>query len=122
MTKPNAPSAQRKVLEEERARTATEIERLKSLISYSIEVTSEDGDPEIWEREKNLALIHTLQVKVAEIDRALRKLHGGQYGTCERCGKPIDPARLKAMPTATMCLKCKQELERATRMQSQREV
>lgn len=116
------PSAQRKALQEEKERTLTEIERLRGLISYNMEVTSEEGDPDIWEREKNLALINALEAKIGEIDRALRKLDKGEYGICERCGQEIDPARLKAMPTATLCLRCKQELERAARAQAQKEI
>jgi DnaK suppressor protein len=116
------PSRQRQLLSEERERTLTEIERLKSTVSYSIEVVAEEGDPELWEREKTLALIRTLEAKVAEIDRAVRKLDQGRYGTCERCGQPIGIERLEAVPTAAFCVKCKAEMERATRLQAQREM
>jgi DnaK suppressor protein len=37
------------------------------------------------------------------------------YGICERCGKPIDPARLATLPETTLCVKCKNELEKAAR-------
>ena len=115
-------SKQRKALKEDRDRTVTEIERLKSTVSYSMEVVAEEGDPELWEREKTLALIRTLEAKVSEIDRALRKMDQGRYGVCDRCGQAIDPARIEAVPTATLCLRCKQEMERASRLQAQREV
>jgi DnaK suppressor protein len=39
----------------------------------------------------------------------------GNYGICERCGQQIDPARLEALPDTTLCLKCKQEIERLAR-------
>lgn len=42
-----------------------------------------------------------------EIAGALDKLKGGTYGICERCGKPIGLKRLEAMPSATLCIKCK---------------
>ena len=116
------PSRQRQVLKEERDRTVTEIERLKSTVAYSIEVVAEEGDPELWEREKTLALIRTLEAKVIEIDRAVRKLDQGRYGVCERCSEAISPARLEAVPTAMFCVKCKSEMERATRLQARREV
>ena len=115
-------SRQRLVLLEERGRTLTEIERLKSSVAFSIEVVAEEGDPELWEREKTLALIRGLEAKVAEIDRAVRKLDQGRYGVCERCDHAISPARLEAVPTAMFCVKCKQEMERASRLQVQREV
>ena len=27
------------------------------------------------------------------------------YGLCERCGKPIEKARIKALPYAELCIK-----------------
>ena len=30
----------------------------------------------------------------------------GTYGTCERCGGPIDPERLEARPQARTCIGC----------------
>jgi DnaK suppressor protein len=29
----------------------------------------------------------------------------GTYGTCSRCGRPIEKARLKALPYADLCIK-----------------
>ena len=102
----------RKRLQQEREETLTNIARLREGMTYDLETSPEEGDPDIWEREKIASLIRSLENKVAEIDRALRMTERGDYGLCERCGQPIDPARLKVMPTATLCLKCKQELER----------
>lgn len=102
----------RKRLQQEREETLTNIARLQEGMTYDLETSPEEGDPDIWEREKIASLIRSLENKLAEIDRALRMTERGDYGLCERCGQPIDPARLKVMPTATLCLKCKQELER----------
>jgi DnaK suppressor protein len=99
----------------DRKRTLAEIERLREGMTYELETTSEEGEPDIWEREKTLSLVRSMENNLAEIDRALRMTERGDYGTCERCGKPIDPARLKAMPTTTLCLQCKQELEAAAK-------
>jgi RNA polymerase-binding transcription factor DksA len=32
-------------------------------------------------------------------------------GLCERCKKEINPARLEALPQATLCLDCKHKLK-----------
>jgi DnaK suppressor protein len=48
---------------------------------------------------------------VAEIDEALRRIEEGTYGTCERCGKPIDERRLAALPTARYDAACQAEVE-----------
>lgn len=41
-----------------------------------------------------------------KIKNSIIKLNKGTYGKCEKCGKPIEKARLEAMPTATLCLSC----------------
>ena len=108
-------------LEKERQETQENIERLREGLTYDLETSPEEGDPDVWEREKTVSLVRSLENKLAEIERALRMTHRGDYGLCERCGQPIDPARLKVMPTATLCLKCKQELERAAALRASRE-
>jgi DnaK suppressor protein len=49
---------------------------------------------------------------VADIDQALLRIEEGVYGTCGRCGHPIDERRLEAMPTARYDAACQAELER----------
>ena len=46
------------------------------------------------------------------IDKALAKMDDGSYGLCDRCGKPIEKLRLKALPYANLCIKDKQAEER----------
>jgi len=48
---------------------------------------------------------------VADIDQALLRMDEGSYGTCERCGKPIDERRLDAMPTARYDAACQTIIE-----------
>ena len=50
---------------------------------------------------------------IEEIDDALRRIEDGTYGQCERCGKPIDEERLKAMPSARYDAECQAILEAA---------
>ena len=40
------------------------------------------------------------------VQRALERIEQGEYGDCLACGKPIDPRRLDADPTATRCIAC----------------
>lgn len=47
----------------------------------------------------------------AQVQKALAKVHLGTYGKCEKCHGEIDPARLKAFPAATLCLKCAQQAD-----------
>ena len=46
------------------------------------------------------------RLELASIRSALARLDEGTYGTCSKCGKPIDARRLQAMPMATTCLAC----------------
>lgn len=49
-----------------------------------------------------------------DLDRvraALSRVSAGTYGTCSRCGADIAPKRLEAMPTATLCITCKEAEE-----------
>lgn len=43
---------------------------------------------------------------LANTKKALLNLKTGKYGKCENCGKKIEPERLEAMPTATLCISC----------------
>ena len=106
---------ERKRLEKERGQTQTELERLREYLRTEPEPTGDEVDLEVYEREKNLALVRRLEQKLVEINTALHNAKKGTYGICERCGKPIDPARLAALPETTLCVKCKNELEKAAR-------
>lgn len=61
------------------------------------------------ERNKVLAVIERLRDGLHDVQLALEKLDKGTYGICERCGKPIDPERLEALPSARLCVSCKQQ-------------
>ena len=37
---------------------------------------------------------------------------GSGNGVCEGCGEEIDPRRLAAMPHASRCVECQQQLEK----------
>jgi len=91
---------------------ALELERLRSQMQVEIEHDSDEGDPDVYEREKLLAVIRTMEDKIESLDYALKALDSGQYGTCERCGNEIGAERLKAIPGATLCVKCKAETEK----------
>jgi DnaK suppressor protein len=65
-----------------------------------------DGTAIAVERLTQVATHDQMQEKLAESREALRKIDEGTYGSCERCGKPIAPARLEAIPSATTCVEC----------------
>jgi len=67
----------------------------------------EEGAAETMELEKGLTLEKRIKEQLAEVEHALHKFEEGNYGLCEGCGQPIDPARLEALPQAKLCMNCK---------------
>jgi DnaK suppressor protein len=67
----------------------------------------EEEATESLELEKRLALEQRIREQLAEVEHALQKFQEGTYGLCDICGQPIDPARLEALPQASLCLNCK---------------
>jgi RNA polymerase-binding protein DksA len=61
------------------------------------------------ERNKVLAVIERLRENLQDVNIALDKIEKGTYGVCERCGDPISPERLDAIPYARLCMTCKQK-------------
>jgi DnaK suppressor protein len=47
-----------------------------------------------------------------KIDEALRRMEKKEYGFCRECEDPIRFSRLRARPTADLCIVCKEESER----------
>jgi DnaK suppressor protein len=113
----------RKRLEEERDvlnRQAEEIEE-STFRNPQSELTGEasfdeeyaDAGTATFERERDLSLSNNIKDLTEKIEHALERIEHGDYGLCERCGKPIEKARIKALPYATLCIKDKKAEERA---------
>jgi RNA polymerase-binding protein DksA len=58
-----------------------------------------------FERERDLSIENNVRDLLGKIARALARMDDGTYGVCSRCGKPIEKARLKALPYADLCIK-----------------
>ncbi|MBA3530472.1 MAG: TraR/DksA C4-type zinc finger protein [Ardenticatenales bacterium] len=100
---------------EERDHLLQQIERLREDVKVELEFEADEGDPELPEREKNLALLATFEERLEEMELAIEKLKDGDYGICKNCGQPIDPERLLIVPEAQYCVPCKTKLERRGR-------
>lgn len=64
------------------------------------------------DRELGLLLGDREREKLHSIDEALLRIKEGEYGICEECEEEIPLGRLKAMPFARHCVKCKSDLEK----------
>ena len=67
------------------------------------------------DREMSFATRSLLVERANRLAAALERLRSGEYGTCEECGEIIAPARLRAMPEVTTCVRCQDRLERTIR-------
>ena len=105
---------QKEALEDEQKRLNEELQAAEDNASTAEE--RREGSPfgkreeeatETLELEKRLALENRIRQELASVEHALDKIKKGTYGMCDSCGKPIDPARLEALPQATLCMVCK---------------
>ncbi len=103
----------RKLLEQERGRLLSLKENLTEAVEDVDHVSS--GDPsagghiadagsELFERSRDLSIVEDLDAQLADIEHATARLTNGSYGTCEACGRPVDPERLAARPATRFCL------------------
>ncbi len=92
-------------------------------ISKSLKSTSDAGsgepsgdiyDQASSERDRELGLLlgDREREKLRNIDEALLKFEEGEYGICEECGDDIPLGRLKVMPFARYCVRCKSDIEK----------
>ncbi len=107
-------STQRSRLESARKRLTQELEQMT--VSARLPDERREGSPfgkweeeatEALELEKRVIMEKRIRDQLVEVEHALHKLAEGTYGRCDVCGQPIDPARLEALPQATLCLSCK---------------
>ena len=63
-----------------------------------------DDASDVEQQETAMSLRNNVQHLLTLVDHALARVNAGSYGLCERCGKPIPPARLDARPYATLCI------------------
>jgi RNA polymerase-binding protein DksA len=101
--------------------------KLRMQLEHDIEVkdrqVAEDGDEidtdrgglsnhmaddanETFEQETMLTLRQTAERQLMQVNNALDRIEVGTYGTCANCGKPINPARLDALPFSMYCIDC----------------
>lgn len=100
-------------------RRETLLEDLRRLTGYEAQRAHEARLGDLMDRAYTNALLEDSSTlaeagarELAEIEEALRMMDEGNYGRCQNCDQPIPVARLRAIPTATYCVKCRTELDR----------
>jgi RNA polymerase-binding protein DksA len=85
----------------------TQFSTSQSDLSGEVSFDEENADAGTFtfERERDLSIENNVRDLLSKINRALARMDEGVYGICARCGKPIEKARLKALPYADLCIK-----------------
>jgi DnaK suppressor protein len=116
------PSLAKKEADDLRARLMTEKGELESQLATLEENTfaasqsdmsgevafddeTADAGTATFERERDLSIENNIRDLLTKIDRALQRMGAGTFGICDRCGKPIEKARVKALPYVDLCIK-----------------
>jgi DnaK suppressor protein len=60
---------------------------------------------------ESLRLAEFKAQELRKIEGAIRRIDGGTFDVCEECNGPIGRERLRALPYATLCVRCQQRLE-----------
>lgn len=92
--------------------------RLRLIDAWCQEAPGSGGDladraDAMCERATHMAARAALEAQLRQANHALQRSFAGEWGICEQCGDQIDPARLDAIPTATLCFECKRARETA---------
>jgi RNA polymerase-binding transcription factor len=77
-------------------------------VDVSVEEGFADSAQATAERSQLISMVEGLKSQHQEVVAALARIDEGNYGKCERCGQDIPFERLEAIPTARLCVTCKQ--------------
>lgn len=105
--------AQKQKLEEEQTRLEAELSRIankgKAPGDYEARVEEigrapDENAVEEEQYETARSIEQSLEVQLRDVKAALARIAEGTYGTCPKCGTPIEQKRLEALPSASTCL------------------
>jgi RNA polymerase-binding protein DksA len=67
---------------------------------------------QVSDQNRTQALRERATRDLDQVEAALGRLDAGTYGICQACGRPINPARLQALPWAALDVECQQRAHR----------
>lgn len=100
-----------RALEQQKATSAsTAFESSGELSAHSSHIA--DMGTDTYEREKAFLFVAQKHERLEEVEEALARIEAGTFGVCESCGEKIPERRLERMPTASLCVPCKEKQEK----------
>jgi DnaK suppressor protein len=100
---PAAPDTRERLIDEQR-HLREQLGDLDPGDGSSFDDNFADSGQVAAEQGENRSLALQLREQLDDVERALSRLDGGQYGSCDACGGPIGEDRLEVMPAARFCI------------------
>src|SRR5882757_11201204 len=94
----------RAALETERVRLLGEVAETITAPGQMTYGSQAAAASQVFAQQRDLALRDRSDHQLELVDEALARLDDGSYGRCIRCGEPIAPDRLDALPWAARCI------------------
>lgn len=99
----------RQKLEQQKQELLVRAAKVRADITRSSGPLDKDFAEQVVQMENDAVLAgigEATAAELAQINRALAQINAGNYGTCSRCGQPINERRLQALPYSDRCITC----------------
>jgi DnaK suppressor protein len=111
-TQSREPAATRAALLEERRRLLDDLSEAIVAPGQMTYGSQAAAASQVFDQQRDLALRDRAEQHLSLVDAALARLDAGTYGACLRCGAPVPPERLEALPWAAHCIACQRLVDR----------
>jgi DnaK suppressor protein len=90
------------------------VQVLRKREGIAIEKSADQMDQIQLATERDLAIRNVDRESglLRDVQDALRRIRGGEFGTCTECESAISPKRLAAVPWAARCIQCQETADR----------
>ena len=108
-------SAARSALEAERDRLRAEVGEAIQAPGQMTYGSQAAAASQVFAQQRDLALRDKATQQLELVEAALARIDDRSYGTCLRCGGPIAPGRLEALPWVAHCIACQNDIDKGRR-------
>jgi len=102
------------------------IEHIKDISEETVKKSQKDASGDIssytyhmadvatdnYDREFSMGRVSDDREFLYELEDALKRIEDGSFGICEECESLISKTRLKAVPSARLCIKCQEKKDK----------
>lgn len=94
------------ILKDRLAELTARAEEIEDELRNPLDADSSEQAVDLADDEALAGVDAVLRTEIAATRNALQRIENGTYGSCANCGADISEMRLKALPTATLCINC----------------